>query len=88
MASGCAGFAGLPTYHRAQAGLQFMFVNGRPVRDKLLAGAIRGAYADLLMRGRFPARVLFIACPPTSSMSMCIPPRPKCASAISLWCAV
>ena len=57
------GLASLPTYHRAQAGLQFMFVNGRPVRDKLLAGAIRGAYADLLMRGRFPAVCLFIDCP-------------------------
>lgn len=57
------GLATLPTYHRAQAGLQFFFVNGRPVRDKLLAGAIRGAYADLLMRGRFPAVCLFIECP-------------------------
>jgi DNA mismatch repair protein MutL len=57
------GLASLPTYHRAQAGLQFFFVNGRPVRDKLLAGAIRGAYADLLMRGRFPAVCLFIDCP-------------------------
>lgn len=57
------GLASLPTYHRAQAGLQFFFVNGRPVRDKLLAGAIRGAYADLLMRGRFPAVCLFIECP-------------------------
>ncbi len=57
------GLASLPTYHRAQAGLQFYFVNGRPVRDKLLAGAIRGAYADLLMRGRFPAVCLFIDCP-------------------------
>lgn len=57
------GLASLPTYHRAQAGLQFFFVNGRPVRDKLLAGAIRGAYADLLTRGRFPAVCLFIECP-------------------------
>ena len=57
------GLASLPTYHRAQAGLQFFFVNGRPVRDKLLAGAIRGAYADLLTRGRFPAVCLFVDCP-------------------------
>src|SRR5262249_55531432 len=57
------GLASLPTYHRAQAGLQFFFVNGRPVRDKFLGGAIRGAYADLLMRGRFPAVCLFIECP-------------------------
>jgi DNA mismatch repair protein MutL len=57
------GLASLPTYHRAQAGLQFFFVNGRPVRDRLLLGAIRGAYADLMMRGRFPAVCLFIECP-------------------------
>ncbi len=56
------GFAGLPTASRATAGAQFMFVNGRPVRDKLLAGAIRGAYADLLPRGRFPAVALFVTC--------------------------
>ncbi len=58
------GFAGLPTWSRAQASMQYVFVNGRPVRDKLLAGAIRGAYADLMGRGRFPAIVLFVACPP------------------------
>jgi DNA mismatch repair protein MutL len=58
------GWASLPTYHRAQAGHQYLFVNGRPVRDKLLAGAVKGAYADLLMRARFPAVVLFISCPP------------------------
>src|SRR5262249_34497034 len=58
------GWASLPTYHRAQAGHQYMFVNSRPVRDKLLSGAIKGAYADLLMRARFPAVVLFLTCPP------------------------
>jgi len=58
------GFAGLPTWSRGQASLQYMFVNGRPVRDKLLAGSIRGAYADLMGRGRFPAIVLFVSCPP------------------------
>ncbi|CAN5449026.1 hypothetical protein BH10PSE7_BH10PSE7_07880 [soil metagenome] len=57
------GRAGLPTYTRAQANLQFFFVNGRPVRDRLLAGAIKGAYADLMMRGRFPAVCLFVTCP-------------------------
>ena len=57
-----AGFAGLPTASRATGAAQFMFVNGRPVRDKLLAGAIRGAYADLMPRGRFPAVVLFVTC--------------------------
>lgn len=58
------GFAGLPTYSRAQGNMQFAFVNGRPVRDKLIAGAIRGAYADLMSRARFPALVLFLSCPP------------------------
>lgn len=58
------GFAGLPTFSRAQGNMQFAFVNGRPVRDKLIAGAIRGAYADLMSRARFPALVLFLACPP------------------------
>jgi DNA mismatch repair protein MutL len=41
-----------------------MFVNGRSVRDKLISGAIRGAYADVLPSGRFPALVLFLDCPP------------------------
>ena len=57
------GFAGLPTYHRAQANQQYLFVNGRPVRDKLIAGAVKGAYADLMMRGRYPAVALFLKCP-------------------------
>jgi DNA mismatch repair protein MutL len=43
--------------------MQYMFVNGRPVRDKLIAGAIRGAYADLMSRARYPAIVLFVSCP-------------------------
>jgi DNA mismatch repair protein MutL len=60
-----SGFAGLPTFSRAQASMQYVFVNGRPVRDKLLAGAIRGAYADLMMAARFPALVLFLTCPPS-----------------------
>jgi DNA mismatch repair protein MutL len=56
------GFAGLPTYSRAQGTQQFAFVNGRPVKDKLIVSAIRGAYADLMPRGRFPVVVLFITC--------------------------
>jgi DNA mismatch repair protein MutL len=56
------GYAGLPTYQRAQGTLQYAVVNGRPVTDKLIAGAIRGAYADVMPRGRFPAVVLFITC--------------------------
>ena len=59
-----SGFAGLPTYNRANAQMQFLFVNGRPVRDKLLLGAVRGAYADFLARDRHPALALFVDCDP------------------------
>jgi DNA mismatch repair protein MutL len=59
-----SGFASLPTWSRAQGSQQFTFVNGRPVRDKLISGAIRGAYADVMTRGRFPAVALFITCAP------------------------
>jgi DNA mismatch repair protein MutL len=59
-----AGFAGVPTYNRANARMQFLFVNGRSVRDKLLAGAVRGAYADFLARDRHPALALFVECDP------------------------
>jgi DNA mismatch repair protein MutL len=58
------GFAGLPTWHRANASGQYFFVNGRPVRDKLFAGAIRAAYIDHLPAGRHPAVVLFVSCDP------------------------
>jgi DNA mismatch repair protein MutL len=54
------GFAGLPAYTRASASATHLFVNGRPVRDKLLTGAVRGAYADLLPAGRYPAIALFL----------------------------
>jgi len=59
-----SGYAGLPTYNRANAAMQFLFVNGRPVRDKLLVGAVRGAYADFLARDRHPALALFLDCDP------------------------
>ncbi|MGB7270462.1 MAG: DNA mismatch repair endonuclease MutL [Albidovulum sp.] len=52
------GYAALPTYSRGAAVEQFMFVNGRPVRDKLLIGALRAAYMDVLSRDRHPAAVL------------------------------
>ena len=61
---GLTGLAALPTYSRGAAVAQFLFVNGRPVRDKLLLGALRGAYADLLPRDRFPAAALFLSCDP------------------------
>ncbi|SDY59414.1 DNA mismatch repair endonuclease MutL [Citreimonas salinaria] len=58
------GFAALPTYSRGSATAQHLFVNGRPVRDKLLIGALRGAYADFLSRDRHPAVALFLDCEP------------------------
>ena len=58
------GFAALPTYSRGSAVQQYLFVNGRPVRDRMLIGALRGAYMDFLSRDRHPAAVLFIDCDP------------------------
>ena len=55
-----AGFAGLPTLSRANTLGQYLFVNGRPVRDKLLVGAVRAAYADYLPRDRHPLLALFV----------------------------
>ena len=59
-----SGFAGLPTLHRPDAAQQYLFVNGRPVKDKLLIGAVRAAYGDLIPRGRHPLLALFVALPP------------------------
>ncbi len=59
-----SGFAGLPTYSRGAAIAQFFFVNGRPVRDKLLLGALRAAYMDVLARDRHPVIVLNLDCAP------------------------
>ena len=58
------GFAGLPTLHRPDAAQQYLFVNSRPVRDRLLIGAVRAAYGDLIPRGRSPLLALFVALPP------------------------
>jgi DNA mismatch repair protein MutL len=57
------GFAALPTLTRANALGQYLFVNGRPVRDKLLIGAVRAAYADYLPRDRHPLLALFVTLP-------------------------
>ncbi len=57
------GLAGVPTFHRGVADHQFLFVNGRPVRDRLLVGAVRGAYQDLLARDRHPVVALFLDVP-------------------------
>src|SRR5215831_7925305 len=57
------GFAGLPTLNRPTSQHQYLVVNGRPVRDKLLAGAVRGAYQDFLARDRHPMAALFLEAP-------------------------
>src|SRR6185503_203562 len=58
------GYAALPTYTKGNALSQYLFVNGRPVRDRLLLGAVRGAYADYLPRDRHPVVALFITVEP------------------------
>jgi len=58
------GYAALPTYSRGAAVSQFLFVNTRPVKDKMLTGALRAAYFDFLSRDRHPAAALFIDCEP------------------------
>jgi DNA mismatch repair protein MutL len=58
-----AGVASLPTFHRGSADHQYLFVNGRPVRDRLLVGAVRGAYADFIARDRHPVMALFLSVP-------------------------
>lgn len=58
------GHAGLPTLNRGNAAMQFLFVNGRPVRDKQLIGAVRAAYQDFLARDRHPLLALFLDCEP------------------------
>lgn len=61
-----SGLVGLPTYHRGTGQAIHFVVNGRPVRDKLLLGAVRGAYADVMASDRHPALALFIACDPAT----------------------
>ncbi len=57
------GVAGLPTYNRGVADHQYLFVNGRPVKDRLLIGAVRGAYSDMLARDRHAVLALFLDLP-------------------------
>jgi DNA mismatch repair protein MutL len=59
-----SGIAGLPTFSRANSLAQYLFVNGRPVRDKVLLGAVRAAYADLLHGDRHPVVALFLTLDP------------------------
>ncbi len=58
------GYAALPTYSRGSSVAQYLFVNGRPVQDRMLYGALRAAYADVLSRDRHPAAALFLTCEP------------------------
>ena len=58
------GVAGLPTFNRGVADHQYLFVNGRPVKDRLLVGAVRGAYSDMLARDRHAVLALFLDVPP------------------------
>ncbi len=58
------GVAGLPTFNRGVADHQYLFVNGRPVKDRLLIGAVRGAYSDMLARDRHAVLALFLQLPP------------------------
>ncbi len=67
------GVAGLPTFNRGVADHQFLFVNGRPVKDRLLIGALRGAYADFLARDRHPVVALFLDVP-TSEVDVNVHP--------------
>ncbi|NBX03112.1 MAG: DNA mismatch repair endonuclease MutL [Alphaproteobacteria bacterium] len=57
------GFAALPTYNRGTSAEQYLFVNGRPVKDRLLIGAVRGAYHDVLAHDRHPVVALFLDVP-------------------------
>ncbi|UZK66587.1 DNA mismatch repair endonuclease MutL [Sphingomonas sp. M1-B02] len=57
------GVASLPTFNRGVADHQYLFVNGRPVKDRLLVGAVRGAYAEMLARDRHPVVALFLEVP-------------------------
>jgi DNA mismatch repair protein MutL len=58
------GYAALPTYSRGSSAAQYVFVNGRPVQDRMLLGALRAAYMDVLSRDRHPACVLNLECDP------------------------
>src|SRR3546814_3610781 len=67
------GVISLPTFNRGIADHQYLFVNGRPVKDRLLVGALRGAYADLLARDRHPVVALFLDLP-TSEVAVNVHP--------------
>ena len=70
---GLEGVVSLPTFNRGMGDQQYLFVNGRPVKDKLLTGALRGAYRDLIARDRHPIAALFVTCP-TSEVDINVHP--------------
>ena len=67
------GWIGLPTFSRSQADLQYFFVNGRSIRDKVVSHAVRQAYQDVLYHGRHPAYVLFLEILPARCGCQCTP---------------
>ena len=82
------GFAALPTYSRGSAVTQYLFVNGRPVKDKMLIGALRGAYFDFLSRDRHPAAALFVDCDPNLVDVNVHPAKSEVRFRDAGWCAV
>jgi len=60
-----SGWFGLPTFSRSQSDLQYIYINGRMVRDKVISHAVKQAYHDVLFGGRQPAYVLYLSCDPT-----------------------
>nr|BFE91911.1 hypothetical protein GCM10020185_24470 [Pseudomonas brassicacearum subsp. brassicacearum] len=83
------GWVGLPTFSRSQADLQYFYVNGRAVRDKLVAHAVRQAYRDVLFNGRHPTFVLFFSksIRPWST-STCTRPSMRCVSVTGAWSTI
>ncbi len=84
---GLKGFAGVPTFNRGNSGHQYAFVNGRPVQDKLILSAIRGAYAETIPAGRYPVAVLSLTLDPALVDVNVHPARRMCGSAIRASCA-
>ena len=82
-----SGHIGLPTLNRPNARHQYLFVNGRPVRDKVLVGAVRGAYADFLARDRHPMVALFLDIHPVEVDVDVHPAKAEVRFRDQPWCA-
>jgi hypothetical protein len=83
-----SGWIARPGFSRSQADLQFFFVNGRLVRDRLVAHAVRQAYRDVLFHGRHPAFALMLEIDPRRVDVNVHPQKTKCASATGGWCTI